>query len=453
MPKTIILLCDGSWDYWNSLYPSNVRILSDIFSADEHKKLLNQQIQIIYMDGFTVSDSDWVDDFNGILRNNVNKIIAEVYCQLCLTYDQGDHVSIFGNSRGAFIARSLVGFVRRYGLLKKEVYRYSEIELMKTGKELFEQFHRDNYNSPNMKKIPLSIDIMKAYSIRIDYLGILETIPGIAEDRLRSHDVFAHTDIVHRSCHIMATDTTYYYENLSYHSTVEEGFNRCMDYKLGNHVEYRLKGNHGNVVGGYVVYPQREICISNVALRDIIAHSPFRILLTSNIFATKYPIPSSEKGYDPYLKSVLNPAMMTNNECECMFLQVSQQIAMKLGQIRPNITGTKQFRWFPLQWFFRRRTPYKTIPVGIGNNSSRIVYASDELAIAVSELNAFQLNDRYTEEGIFLWSYLRSEFEDLIYDGKFFALELEDMEPLCNKAKSKHVEATIPRTPSGDSNT
>lgn len=91
---------------------------------------------------------------------------------------------------------------------------------------------------------------------------------------------------------------------------------------------------------------------------------------------------------------------------------------------------------------------YKQIPVGMGySGRNQAVFASDELQLAIAQLNEFQVDGQFSEEGIFLWSYLRSELEDLIFDGQFFALQLEDVSSLCQRVRTKHIESTTCRSP------
>src|SRR5690606_9553675 len=63
----------------------------------------------------------WYDKLRGgIFGVGLSRKIQEGYRQLVQLYEEGDQVFIFGFSRGAYSARSLVGMTRNCGLLPPE---------------------------------------------------------------------------------------------------------------------------------------------------------------------------------------------------------------------------------------------------------------------------------------------------------------------------------------------
>lgn len=66
--------------------------------------------------------SKWVEGATGY---GVSRNIMETYQFLCLNYQPGDEIYIFGFSRGAFTARSLVGLLTKVGVLPKSHLFYS----------------------------------------------------------------------------------------------------------------------------------------------------------------------------------------------------------------------------------------------------------------------------------------------------------------------------------------
>jgi len=71
---------------------------------------------------------------------------------LCLNYEKGDHLYLFGFSRGAYTARSLAGLIRNCGILKPE-----NLYLLDKTYELYR--NRNDYTSPDS-------DMMKSFRER-----------------------------------------------------------------------------------------------------------------------------------------------------------------------------------------------------------------------------------------------------------------------------------------------
>lgn len=57
------------------------------------------------------------DQLVGAFGKGINRNVRECYKWLVENYEEGDRVFVFGFSRGAYIARSLLGFIERCGLL------------------------------------------------------------------------------------------------------------------------------------------------------------------------------------------------------------------------------------------------------------------------------------------------------------------------------------------------
>jgi uncharacterized protein (DUF2235 family) len=94
--------------------------------------------------------------------------IKQLYGELEKNYDPGDHVYIFGFSRGAFTARSLAGLIYRCGLLQRDhrgkideaydMYR-KHFEQAKSSKQLRERKRevddfRQKVSHPLHRQIP-----------------------------------------------------------------------------------------------------------------------------------------------------------------------------------------------------------------------------------------------------------------------------------------------------------
>ncbi|MBY0274141.1 DUF2235 domain-containing protein [Candidatus Binatia bacterium] len=113
--KRLVVCLDGTWNKRDS--GTNVYHLANL--VDETKAGANHApVQRVYYDegvGTGMLDSVTGGGFGIGLADNVRQA-----CDwLIENYDEGDHVFVFGFSRGAFTARSLVGLIAKCGLLRR----------------------------------------------------------------------------------------------------------------------------------------------------------------------------------------------------------------------------------------------------------------------------------------------------------------------------------------------
>ena len=118
--KRIVILCDGTWNSPTITTPTNVVRLRDALINDEETQIVR------YLEGVGVNK------YANRIRALVHKIgggafgwglgrnVRLAYQQLCLHYEPGDQIYIFGFSRGAYTARSLGGMIRKCGIVPKD---------------------------------------------------------------------------------------------------------------------------------------------------------------------------------------------------------------------------------------------------------------------------------------------------------------------------------------------
>lgn len=136
--KRIVILCDGTWNAAEARHPTNVVRLAQALAPRGDDGV--EQVPI-YIEGVgtgrrgVTSVSRATDRIlGGALGLGLIDNVVEAYRHLVFLYEPGDEVYVFGFSRGAFTARSLVGFIRFSGLLARAdlhripeaVRRYSE---------------------------------------------------------------------------------------------------------------------------------------------------------------------------------------------------------------------------------------------------------------------------------------------------------------------------------------
>jgi uncharacterized protein (DUF2235 family) len=127
MTKKIVLSFDGTWNTPDQ----------NIDDGDESTNVWKLHDAILPVDGNGAQQDKWYEKGVGTKWYNklrggafgvgLSKKIQEGYQHLVKTFEDGDLIYIFGFSRGAYSARSLVGLIRNAGLLKREhVKRVSE---------------------------------------------------------------------------------------------------------------------------------------------------------------------------------------------------------------------------------------------------------------------------------------------------------------------------------------
>ncbi len=125
MAKKIILCFDGTWNEpenprGDRVNPTNVlKIARGISPRDE----TNCEQVVFYETGIGAGTQGWLQRAGKLIRGatgyGISDNIRSVYRFLANNYNEGDDIFVFGFSRGAYSARSLIGMIECSGLLKK----------------------------------------------------------------------------------------------------------------------------------------------------------------------------------------------------------------------------------------------------------------------------------------------------------------------------------------------
>lgn len=121
-PKRIVFCFDGTWNRLGADCLTNVAMLAQMVRPVAH----DGTPQIIYYDEGIGTDSKLNRWTGGIFGDGMLTIIREAYRFLIFNYEPGDEIFAFGFSRGAYTARSFVGFIRHAGIL--DIARASQID-------------------------------------------------------------------------------------------------------------------------------------------------------------------------------------------------------------------------------------------------------------------------------------------------------------------------------------
>lgn len=164
MQKKIIICCDGTWNKPGQLH-TNVHRISELI-------LDNEKQSVHYFRGVGSGNNILDKLFGGIFGSGLNEKIKEAYKAIVDSYEEGDDIYLFGFSRGAYTARSVAGFIRNCGILKKEHAHniHDAFCFYKSGND------EDNPDSDKMK------NYRKRYShplLNIKFIGVWDTVGAL----------------------------------------------------------------------------------------------------------------------------------------------------------------------------------------------------------------------------------------------------------------------------------
>jgi len=129
--KRIAIFIDGTWNRPDAEHPTNVVRLAQAVrpygdpQVDEGDPPLGMPQIVLYSPGVgSGRGNNWAARrldrlLGGALGWGLTDIIEEVYRNLVFVYEPGDEIMVFGFSRGAFAARSLVGLIRSCGIPRR----------------------------------------------------------------------------------------------------------------------------------------------------------------------------------------------------------------------------------------------------------------------------------------------------------------------------------------------
>ena len=112
--KRIVFCFDGTWNALNADTPTNVVLTA----ASIERQARDGCVQIIHYDeGVGTGRLERMS--GGVFGAGLVDNVREAYRFLIFNYDPGDEIFVFGFSRGAFSARTFIGFVRHVGPLSR----------------------------------------------------------------------------------------------------------------------------------------------------------------------------------------------------------------------------------------------------------------------------------------------------------------------------------------------
>ncbi|SCB51781.1 Uncharacterized alpha/beta hydrolase domain [Bradyrhizobium shewense] len=287
MTKRIILLLDGTWnDSDFGVYDTNIVRMREAISRTLRAKgsskgeavpgsspetrvepitTKNKKNIIFYERG--VGTGAFLDRFfGGAFGLGLDGNIRRAYKFLSFHYEPGDQIFIFGFSRGAYTARSLVGYIHAAGLLRRE-----------TCTADLEQEAWDFYRCPLNERLPgvwssLLPHIHDRSTLRVALLGVYDTVGALgipaSAFRVANRDTYEFHDVELSSI----TDVNLHALAIDEH---REAFEASL-WRKSKFKNFETKteqvwfaGAHSDIGGGYVnedTEAQREHALDDLSL-------------------------------------------------------------------------------------------------------------------------------------------------------------------------------------------
>lgn len=248
MAKKLVVCMDGTWNTPN-VDPGGDEEPTNVYKL---YKLLNERDadgaaqQATYIKGV---GTDWCTRLSGGLFGvGLSERIKDGYRFLVQNYDDGDAIYVFGFSRGAYSARSLVGLIRKSGLLKRARLSGRQLGARIDAAYSLYRIKNDTVDSQAAQ------DFRAQYSWtpKIKMIGVWDTV-GALGIPLKSFDAFIRefyefhdtelSAIVENAFHAVAVDE-WRKDFASTLWTPKEKPNQRME-------QVWFPGAHANVGGGY----------------------------------------------------------------------------------------------------------------------------------------------------------------------------------------------------------
>lgn len=172
MPKRIILCFDGTWNRpgdenvdESEQVETNVRRFYE--AVADHSP--DGKMQFKWYDQGV--GTHWYDQvLGGVTGFGLEFNIMESYRVLAKNYEDGDDVFVLGFSRGAYTARSLVGFLRNCGLVEKKLVD------LKVG--IAYGIYRTRDDGPD-SMIAKAFRKMFSREIKVKFVGVWDTVGAL----------------------------------------------------------------------------------------------------------------------------------------------------------------------------------------------------------------------------------------------------------------------------------
>jgi T6SS, Phospholipase effector Tle1-like, catalytic domain len=271
--RNIVLLSDGTGNSAAKLNKTNVWRLYQALDLSGDDQIA------FYDDGVGTSGIRPLRLLGGAFGWGLSRNVRALYEFLCRHYREGDHIYLFGFSRGAFTVRTLAALIAKCGVLdgsktvpgrRRRSLQLNTHEGLKVGVRLAYRSYRRGYKAPVAQAwrwlrdrfaapVLTPDEFRSRYSfgdVTIAFIGVWDTVDavGLPVDELSTmidHIFYPHrfpdqdlSPRVQRACHAIAIDD----ERHTFHPVL---WNECGTADSGRITQVWFAGMHSNGGGGY----------------------------------------------------------------------------------------------------------------------------------------------------------------------------------------------------------
>lgn len=272
--RNIVLLSDGTGNSAAKARKTNVWQLYQALDLGDDDQIA------FYDDGVGTSGFRPLQLLGGAFGWGLSRNVRDLYEFLCRHYREGDHIYIFGFSRGAFTARTLAALIGKCGILdcskavpgrRGRFLQLNTREGLKAGVKLAYRSYRRGYSAPVAKlfrwlrdrifgAVPAPAAFRSRFSFAepaaIKFVGVWDTVDavGLPIDELSTlvdQVFYPHrfpdqdlSDQVERACHAIAIDD----ERHTFHPVLWNERGTADSERIS---QVWFAGMHSSVGGGY----------------------------------------------------------------------------------------------------------------------------------------------------------------------------------------------------------
>ena len=262
--KNIVLCSDGTGNTAIKARGTNVFKLYEAVDIQDHKYNPTLKPQVaFYDDGVGTSPLAPVKLIGEAFGYGFAKNVRDLYTELVHVYEPGDHIYLFGFSRGAYTVRALSGLIQCCGIVN--IKSISEASLKKHVKQCWKDFRKKAFKrvSDSKRRSNQSTDASstrcrepyEAYEASIEFVGVWDTVGAIGTPFEELRDLLnwiypmrfselTPSSRIKRACHALSIDD----DRRTFQPELwnEKGISATQVDQVW------FAGVHSNVGGGYV---------------------------------------------------------------------------------------------------------------------------------------------------------------------------------------------------------